>query len=75
MIAQMKSETFDNFDPIPVFGLFWNFELACDTNGIHEGVATWHCNFLMEKSESIVLSAALVSKARGSNKDPIYWKD
>lgn len=36
MTIQMKPPTFGSFDPISIFEILCNFNLACDTSGIHE---------------------------------------
>lgn len=57
MTACMKPHTFDPVVSISTFGSVKNFKLACDSNGIPKGVATWSFSFFIKESASFVVNA------------------
>lgn len=57
--AQMKPRTFNLFDPISIIEFVKNFELASDTNEVHECAAMSLFDFLMNKTASAVLNAQI----------------
>lgn len=59
MSAQMKPHSFGPCDPISVTGFLKSFELACDTNRVHEGTAVCLFHLFMNKTASAVLNAHL----------------
>lgn len=66
--TQMKPHTFDPFDTISIIGFLFNFQLACDTDGIHEGAAIKLFHFFMKKSASSALHTKLTSKNSRNDK-------
>lgn len=53
--AHLKSLNFDGFDPISI-SFLPAFQIACDTNGIHEGAAMWLFHFFVRNMASAALS-------------------
>lgn len=62
MIAQMKPNIFNPFDPISIIRVFKNFKLACDTNGVHESPVMWLFHLFMNMTASVVENVRLIAE-------------
>lgn len=62
MTVWMKSHIFDLIDSIFIIGIWSNFKLTCDANGIPQRAETWFFNFFVNKSASAVLNEKLATK-------------
>lgn len=60
----MNSQTFDPVEPITILSFLDYFELACNTNGGHEGTATWLFHLFMKNPASAVLNACTCPKPK-----------
>lgn len=65
--SQLKETEFDESDPISVLAFLKEFRDACDSIGVHEGVAMWLFPHFMKKPASSSLSARLSSRKSKSS--------
>lgn len=54
--VQIKASIFVSFDPISIMGVLSTFQLACDTNRIHERAAMQLLPFFMKKPDAAALN-------------------
>lgn len=62
----MKSNSFDPFDLISTIFVPSSLNLACDTNGSHEGAAMWH--FFMKRQTAATLSSRIALRYQSPRK-------
>lgn len=61
--AQMKSLTFNPFDPISIIEFSDNFKLTCITNAVHKDEAMRWLHFFVNKTANPVLNARLSAES------------
>lgn len=67
--VQMKSQTFDSFDPYQFVILLSAFKLMCDTNRIHEGAVIWILQLFMKFITDAALKACIALKSKSHRQE------
>lgn len=61
-------QVFNSFNPVSIFDFLSAFELACDTNKVHERFALWRLQVFMKCPAATLLKARIALKSKSHNR-------
>ena len=63
--AADKTLKFSGKKPLRILEFLWKFKFACDTNGVHEGMAIWLFQYFLDGSVHSAVTSRLRANVRG----------